>query len=92
MSKRKKSRFGLFILLVFFLYFAYEMVGQQKLLYSKSFDMQKIQSKLGEEKKINEELKKEQQTMNSDAYVEKVAREKLGMVKKGERIFVDTGK
>lgn len=92
MSKRKKSRFGLFILLVFFLYFAYEMVGQQKLLYSKSFDMQKMQSKLSEEKKINEELKKEQQTMNSDAYVEKVAREKLGMVKKGERIFVDTGK
>ena len=92
MSKRKKSRFGLFILLIFFLYFAWEMVGQQKMLYSKSLDMQKIQSKVNEETKINEDLKKEQKIMNSDEYIEKVAREKLGMVKEGERVFVDTGK
>lgn len=92
MSKRKKSRFGLFILLIFALYFAYEMVGQQKLLYSKSLEMQKIESKVKEEKKVNEDLVKEQQTMNSDEYIEKVAREKLGMVKEGERVFVDTGR
>lgn len=92
MSKRKKSRFGLFILLIFALYFAYEMVGQQKMLYSKSLEMQKIESKVKEEKKVNEDLVKEQQTMNSDEYIEKVAREKLGMVKEGERVFVDTGR
>lgn len=92
MSKRKKSGFGLFILLIFFLYFAWQMVGQQKMLYSKSLEMQKMQTKVSEETKVNEELKKEQQTLNSDEYIEKVAREKLGMVKKGERVFVDTGK
>jgi cell division protein FtsL len=91
MRKRKKSRFGLFVLLIFFLYFACEMVGQQKLLYSKSLDMQKVKSKVNEETKVNEELKKEQQAMNSDEYIEKIAREKLGMVKKGERVFVDIG-
>jgi cell division protein FtsL len=92
MSKRKKSRFGLLILLIIGLYFAYEMVGQQKLLYSKSLEMQKMQSKVNEETKVNEDLEKEQKTMNSDEYIEKVAREKLGMVKKGERVFVDTGR
>ena len=92
MSKRKKSRFGLFILLMFFLYFAWEMAGQQKLLYSKSLEVQKIQSKVNEEEKVNADLKKEQQTLNSDEYVEKVAREKLGMVKEGERVFIDTGR
>lgn len=92
MSKRKKSRFGLFILLILSIYFAYEMIGQQKLLYSKSLEIKKIESKVKEEEKVNDELKKEQKTMNSDEYVEKVAREKLGMVKEGERVFVDTGK
>lgn len=92
MSKRKKSRFGLFILLVFFLYFAWQMAGQQKLLYSKGLEMKKIESKVSEEEKLNTELKKEKENMNSDEYIEKVAREKLGMVKEGERVFVDTGK
>lgn len=92
MSKRKKSKAGLFILLIFMLYFAWEMMGQQKILYTKGVALEKLQDKVSEEQKVNEGLKKEQENMNSDEYVEKVAREKLGMVKKGERVFVDTGK
>lgn len=92
MSKRKKSRVGLFILLIFMLYFAWEMVGQQKILYAKGAELQKMNTKVTEESKMNDELNKEQQNMNSNEYIEKVAREKLGMVKKGERVFVDTGK
>lgn len=91
MSRRKKSRFGFIVLMVFLLYFAYAAVGQQKLLYTKSLEMEKMQQKVKEETKINEELNKQKDMMNSDAYIEKVAREKLGMVKKGERVFIDTG-
>ena len=92
MSKRKKSRFGLVLLVLFFIYFAYTAVGQQKLLYMKNVELKKVQSKIDEEKKENEKLKKEQEQLNSDEFVEKTAREKLGMVKKGERVFVDIGK
>ena len=39
-------------------------------------------------KKANEELKKEKERLENDpAYVEKIAREKLGMAKKGEIIL-----
>lgn len=92
MSKRKKSKLGLVLLFVIFIYFAYTAVGQQKIIYMKEMELKKVQSKIDEEKKENEILKKEKDQLDSDEFVEKTAREKLGMVKKGERVFVDTGK
>jgi cell division protein FtsB len=35
---------------------------------------------------------KERDEISSDESIEKIAREKLGMVKDGERVFVDTNK
>ncbi|MEN6313368.1 MAG: septum formation initiator family protein [Clostridiaceae bacterium] len=91
MSKRKKSSFGVFVLLAIFLYLSYVAVGQQKLLNAKSIELSKIESKIEEETNANEELKKEKETIGSDEYKEKVARERLGMVKANERVFVDIG-
>lgn len=91
MRKRKKSKFGLIVLTMFLLYFAYAAVGQQKLIYSKSLEMEKMQQKVKEETKVNEDLNKRKEMMTSDEYIEKVAREKLGMVKKDERVFMDIG-
>lgn len=92
MSKRKKSPLGLILLMVIFVYFGYTAVGQQKLIHSRNLELQKVQSKINEETKENEKLKEEQKQQNSDEFVEKTAREKLGMVKKGERVYVDVGK
>jgi len=91
MVKRKKSSFGVFILMAIFLYLSYVALDQQKLLNAKSLEMSKIENKLAEETKTNEELKKEKEIIDSDEYKEKVARERLGMVKENERVFVDIG-
>jgi cell division protein FtsB len=50
-----------------------------------------LEAKIEEEKKENQELKKQKGMINTDEYLEKMAREKLGMVKKNERIFIDAG-
>jgi cell division protein FtsB len=92
MSKNKKSSFGTIVIIGFLLYFGYVAVDQQKILYSKEAEMQKVQENIEEEKQTNEELKKQKDMLNSDEYSEKVAREKLGLVKPGERVFVDVGK
>jgi len=92
MNKRKKLGFGIYILIAVFLYLSYIAVDQQKLLNAKNLELEKIENKIEEEKRINEELKKEKEMIQSDEYKEKVAREKLGMVKKNERVFVDVGK
>jgi len=89
MNKRKSSRWGLLILIAFIVYFLFIVVEQQRVLGLKKEAMKNIQAKIEEETKINEELKRQKEILNTDEYIEKVAREKLGMVKPGERIFID---
>lgn len=92
MSKRRKSRLGLFIMLAIFAYLACIFVNQQRLLYAKKQELGKIENKITEEEKLNKELNMELEMIQSDEFIEKVAREKLGMVKKNERVYVDIGK
>lgn len=92
MSKKRKSKLGLLIGVAILLYFTYTVIDQQKIIYSKRVEMNNIQSKIKEEAKINEELKKQKESVKSDEYAEKVAREKLGMIKHGERVFVDVNR
>lgn len=92
MKKGKNSKLGLFLLIGVLIYFGYVMAGQQKLLYEKNTQLNTLQEKIKKESELNEELKQEKDMVNSDKYVEKVAREKLDMVKHGERVFVDVNK
>lgn len=91
MKKGKKSTIGVIILLAIFIYLSYIAVKQQKLLYAKNLELDRIEDKIDEETKLNEELTKECEMIQSDEYIEKIAREKLGMVKKNERVYVDIG-
>ncbi|MCR4436477.1 MAG: septum formation initiator family protein [Clostridiales bacterium] len=92
MHKRKKSKLGMIALIGVLAYFFYIMVGQQKLIYEKTVELNNIQEKIAEENRQNQELKKQKEMVNSDEYIEKIAREKLDMVKHGERVFVDVNK
>lgn len=92
MNKGKKSGFWVLVVIGLFIYFAYTVIGQQKLLYDKNVEMNDVNANIAKEKKLNEELKKQKDMVNSDEYIEKIAREKLDMVKRGERVFVDVNK
>ncbi len=92
MNKRKGSKFWFIIMAGFFLYFGYTMIKQQEVLYAKKFEMERIQAKIEEEEKLNEELKKQREMLSSDEYIEEIARKKLGMVRKNERVFIDVNK
>lgn len=92
MNKRKKSKLALVLTLCVLGYFAYTIVGQEQLIRDKQSQITSINQKIEDEKSKNVELKKQKDQVNSNEYVEKVAREKLGMVKPDERIFVDVNK
>jgi len=89
MNKRKSPKWMIFVLIGFIIYFIFVFFEQQKVLYAKNIEMNNIQAKIKEEMELNEELKKQKEMLATDEYIEKVAREKLGMVKPGERIFID---
>lgn len=92
MSKRKRSKLGTFIAAAAFIYFAYTIIIQQNMIYSKNSEIRNIQAKIRKEQKTNDELKKQAEILNTDEFYEKVAREKLGLVKPGEKVFIDINK
>lgn len=51
-----------------------------------------INKEIENEEKLNNQLKNQKEYKNSNENIEKIAREKLGMVKSNEIIFYDTNK
>ncbi len=51
--------------------------------------IEKLQSAIEYEKVRAEEVENLQDKVNTDEYIEKVAREQLGLVKENEKIFID---
>jgi cell division protein FtsL len=92
MSKGKNSKLAILVFIGLAVYFSYTFISQEAVLDRKNNEMKTIEAKITGENKQNETLKKQKDTMNSDEYIEKIAREKLGMVKPGERVFVDVNK
>ncbi|MGE5329700.1 MAG: septum formation initiator family protein [Deltaproteobacteria bacterium] len=89
MKNKRKDNLKKVVYSVVIVYVGYIVLKQQAIL----FDCQKQQTfYLNEIKKnqnISQELKQKKELYNSDFYVEKVAREKLGMVYPEEKVFKD---
>ena len=77
----------LFILLI--AYLSFNLVSQQQLIETRNAELAAVEAKIAAENKRTETLLKEKDMLMSDESLEKIAREKLGMVKSGERVFVD---
>ena len=71
-------------------YFIITLILQQSEISMIRAQMQVLQQKINQEEKKREELLEQKVEANTDAFIESIAREKLGMVKEGERLFVDT--
>lgn len=91
-KKSKNSKIRLFIIIGALIYISFIFVDQQKIIKIKNAEMQELQSRIEEELKISEELKEQKDLVNSPEYIEKMAREKLGMVKPSEKVFVDVNR
>ncbi len=89
MSKRKKSRLGLFIILAVIIYLSCIMIDQQRIIYAKQEERREIERKIEEQNRINKSLKRQKEDINSDEFIERVAREKLGLIKPGEKVFIN---
>lgn len=88
---RKKSRhpnWFMFILIAVMLYSICKIVDQQQALNNLDDDLSQAQARYEAAKKENEELLKEQQNLGDPDYVERLAREDLGMTRQGELPYI----
>lgn len=87
--KRKKGWWMFPLLAVAFVYTAFTVYSQSREMTAIRIEMKEVEKKIEREKALKQELLKQKDELSSDESIEKIAREKLGMVKDGERIFVD---
>ncbi|MGB9808635.1 MAG: FtsB family cell division protein [Caldanaerobacter sp.] len=76
----------------FILYLGVTFLGQQFTLMRLDSKYKELKAKAADVLKENDNLKKTLEEVNSDNFIEKIAREKLGLVKKGEIIYIDINK
>ena len=93
MKNKKTSNFlKKIVIFAFIIYFIYTLISQQKTLnsYAKEKDLYNEDIEVAKEKQ--EELQEIKENINSDEYIEQIAREKLGMYYPNERVYIDIEK
>lgn len=74
------------------LYVGYILVQQQIRLHDLRVEEKEVAAEIEQAQVENEELVHVKDIMDTDEYIEKVARQKLGFVKPDEQVFVDTSR
>ncbi len=90
MAVRRRYRIRWFRVLVLLTaaYFLYLAVGQQFELYTIHRETASLQERIAELEQANKSLTTEKSQLSSPNYVEKIAREQLGLVKPGEVPYI----
>ena len=92
---KKKIIFSLLkklFIIAFIVYFAFTLIKQQQTLNSYASQKEEYNEDIDVAEEKQEELQKMQENINSDEYIEQIAREKLGMYYPNERVYIDVEK
>lgn len=76
-------------LVVFAVYISVIMINQQKTISSYNSQQEYYESKIKDAESYNKILVSEKSNLNSEDYIEKIAREKLDMYTENERVYID---
>lgn len=90
----KKRHFNIFIVILLAIlgYFIYIAINQQIYINNIAEQRETLQKRYNDEKDKNKELTAEKNALQDPSYIEKIAREELGMTKKGEIPYVSSDK
>ncbi|MBQ1334889.1 MAG: septum formation initiator family protein [Clostridia bacterium] len=77
------------ILIAFFVYIIYEMATLSSMIEKKTRDLETLRTQVEEQRIVNEQLERTLEQPIDAEYVERVAREKLGLAYPNERVFVN---
>lgn len=91
-KKNKKKLIIIIICVVIGIYFAYTLISQQISLSKKNNEIENLQSQINSANEETKKLQTELDNFNNPEYIERIAREKLGLVRPNERVFIDQNK
>ncbi len=92
-SKKKRRNIpqliGAFILLCIIAYFSFVLITTQISISQKERELEKVTAEVSAQVAVNAELAQIVESDDEAAYMERIARDKLGYALPGERFFVD---
>ena len=91
-KKKKKIRPIFFVLFVFSIYFVSAFIEQQVQINKYDSQIEMYSADINSKKQLVEYYNNQKGNIQTDEYIEDVARESLGYVKPYEKIFVDANK
>ena len=94
-KKRKKSRFSgkRCFLIVLAVYFLFAIAGQQSKINALNNDIKQTNQMIEDKSKEVAELEDKEKLYSQNDEIERIARDRLGLVRSDETVFVDvTGK
>lgn len=94
--KRKKKKSGVnivtLVLCFFIIFLGVKIICQQPTLSKLNAERQALEQKLQEQEDEQTKISKQKNAPDELERVEQIAREQLGMLKPGERVFVDSSR
>lgn len=89
---RNKKILKVIIILIVLSYFIYVLIKQQTTLNSYQTEHDYVSSQIQDQQEYKNELADMEANINSDEYIEQIARDKLDMYLPNERVYVDANK
>ena len=89
---RNKKILKVIIILIVLSHFIYIIVKQQTTLNSYKSEQDYVSEQIQEQQEYKNELADMKANINSDEYIEQIARDKLDMYLPNERVYVDANK
>ena len=89
---RNKKILKVIIILIILSYFIYVLIKQQTTLNSYQTEQDYVSSQIQDQQEYKNELAEMEANINSDEYIEQIARDKLDMYLPNERVYVDANK
>ena len=90
--KKSKKIIRNIIIAIIFIYVVFIFVNQEKTLNEYTKSTEELSQQIEDEKQNKEELSKKKDDVNSNEFIEEMAREKLDMYYPTEKVYVDQGK
>ena len=89
--KKFKKIAKFIILTILIIYVSLTFINQQKTLNQYSKNYEDLTSQIEKQKEYNEQLSKKKEDIESNDFIEDMAREKLDMYLPNEKVYMDTG-
>ena len=89
---RNKKILKVIIILIVLSYFIYVLIKQQTTLNSYQTEQDYVSSQIQDQQEYKNELADMEANINSDEYIEQIARDKLDMYLPNEIVYVDANK